>query len=192
MGSMKKDESNFLTGQLLIAMPDMSDPRFTQSVIFICEHNEEGAMGLVINKKLGEVTLKELLTQVGKPPVDVEGAINIHFGGPVETEKGFMLHSTDTTFDNSLLFNNNIALTATTDILRHMAHGEGPAHSVFVLGYAGWEPDQLEDELKSNAWLTTDADADLLFRTNNDDKWKKALAKLGITPEALASIAGNA
>jgi putative transcriptional regulator len=179
-----------LTGQLLIAMPQMEDPRFSRSVVFMCAHNAEGAMGLVVNKTVEQPSLAELLKQLG---IEGDGfsRARVHFGGPVEAARGFVLHSTDYTEEATLIVG-EVGLTATMDILRAIARGEGPRRRFFALGYAGWGPGQLDAEIQANGWLTVPSDNALLFDDGNDDKWRRAIAKLGVDPFALSGDAGHA
>ncbi len=189
---MTEDEESYLTGQLLIAMPTMQDPRFARSVVYLCAHSEEAAMGLVINRLVGSMTFPDLLTQLG---IDASGAdeqIRVHFGGPVETGRGFVLHSTDYLHEGSLQVGGGVALTATIEILRDMAKGQGPQHSLLALGYAGWGPGQLDSEIQANGWLHVEADRDLLFGGNLDDKWEQAINKLGFDLTMLSGDAGHA
>lgn len=180
-----------LAGQLLIAMPQMEDPRFSRSVVFMCAHNAEGAMGLVINKTVEEPSMEELVRQFGIEGPGFKRA-PVHFGGPVEAGRGFVLHSTDYTEDATLVVGGGIGLTATLDILRAIGRGEGPLRKFFALGYAGWAPGQLDAEIQANGWLTVASDEALLFDGGNDDKWRRAIAKLGVDPFALSAEAGHA
>lgn len=190
------DESDegYLAGQILIAMPSMSDPRFARTVIYLCAHNSEGAMGLVLNKLIGSITFKDLLEElkVDERPDDGDSAPAIHFGGPVETGRGFVLHSADYVGPDSMPLSGAFALTATVDILKAIAAGSGPQHRLLALGYAGWGPGQLDGELQENAWLSVDADPDLVFSDELDEKWDRALAKLGIEASLLSTDAGHA
>jgi putative transcriptional regulator len=180
-----------LSGQLLIAMPQMQDPRFTRSVIFMCAHSAEGAMGLVVNKIVEQPSIHELLRQLGIAPDGFVGA-HVHFGGPVEQGRGFVLHSADYTEEATLVVGGRVGLTATTDILRAIGRGTGPRRSLFALGYAGWGPGQLDAEIQANGWLHADADDDLIFDHGTDDKWRRAIGKIGVDPAALSGDAGHA
>jgi putative transcriptional regulator len=180
-----------LAGQLLIAMPQMQDHRFVRSVIFLCAHNEEGAMGLVINKLIDSVTLPELLDKLGIPAAGLAGASRVHAGGPVEEGRGFVLHSDDYVEENTLVVG-QMALTATLDILRAIGRGKGPRKSLLALGYAGWGPGQLDAEMQENGWLHVPADEAIVFDGEIADKWQRALAKLGIDPLSLSGDAGHA
>src|SRR5262249_44440078 len=182
-----------LTGQLLIAMPQMMDPRFARSVVYVCAHSgDEGAMGLVVNKVLPSVTMDELLSHLKLEPSQLNRARPVHFGGPVEPGRGVVLHSLDYREQATLSIGDEFAVTATLDILRAIGKGEGPRQNLLALGYAGWAPGQLDAELQANGWLCVDADADLMFDDDVDTKWQRAIAKIGIDLTALSSDAGHA
>ena len=182
----------YLTGHLLIAMPQMQDPRFARSVVYMCAHTEDGAMGLVVNKLVENVTFPDLLEQLNIETGKIEQEIRIHFGGPVETGRGFVLHSADYVQDATLVVDQHLALTATVDILKSIAEGGGPNHSLLALGYAGWAPGQLELEIQANGWLSVAADPELVFGAGLDDKWGAAMAKIGIDHSKLSGSAGHA
>lgn len=193
MASSKQQQNDsYLAGQLLIAMPGMRDPRFSRSVVYMCAHNADGAMGLVINRVLETLTFPELLSQLGIDSARVAAPISVHFGGPVETGRGFVLHSADYVHEGTLVVDENMALTATVDILRAIAAGEGPRRHLLALGYAGWGPGQLDTEILANGWLHVDADETLVFDEDLDSKWTRAMAKIGIDPRMLADVAGHA
>ena len=182
-----------LTGKLLIAMPGMADPRFEHSVVFMCAHSDEGAMGLLINKPTGDLQMKELLEQLSITPGPELRDVAVHFGGPVEHGRGFVLHdygyhSSISTLD----VNEDFAMTATLDILEDLAEGRGPSRVIMALGYAGWGPGQLEAEIAQNGWLTCDAGHGLVFDTPDPDKWEAALNVLGVSALALSADAGRA
>jgi len=185
---------SFLEGKLLIALPGMSDERFAQTVIYMCAHSSKGAMGIVINKPIPGLSFPELMKQLQietKPTVT--GDFPILYGGPVETGRGFVLHSGDyESSDSTLPVSEDISLTATLDILRAMAEGRGPKQALFALGYAGWAPGQVETEFQANGWLHCDADPALVFGTDPGVKWQTALARLGIGPSGLVSDMGRA
>ena len=187
-----EDAGQYLAGQLLIAMPGMQDPRFARSVIYMCAHNAEGAMGLVINQVLDLLTFPDLLEQLGIETKGLRDPINVHFGGPVESGRGFVLHSADYVKEATLVVDENIALTATVDILRAIAIGDGPTRSLLALGYAGWSPGQLDEEFKANGWLSVAPDNELVFGPKLETKWDQALAKMGIDPRMLSGDAGHA
>lgn len=192
-------KSSYLDGQLLIAMPGMGDPRFDRSVVYMCAHSESGAMGLIINKAMPMMSFGDLVAQLdiaADLEIDTlaEDLLNtpILFGGPVETTRGFVLHSADYfSGDASLPVTEHIALTATLDVLRAIARGKGPAYSLLALGYSGWAPGQLENEIQRNGWLTCAPDDTLLFAAANDEKYTLALRKLGVDPAMLSSDAGH-
>nr|WP_185961326.1 YqgE/AlgH family protein [Telmatospirillum sp. J64-1] len=189
---MHHSSTGYLAGQLLIAMPQMQDPRFTRSVVYLCAHSAEGAMGLVVNRMLDALTFPDLLEQLGIEPTPLCEQIRVHFGGPVEAGRGFVLHSTDYVQDTTLMVDNRVALTATVDVLKAIAEGRGPRHSMLALGYAGWSPGQLDTEIRENVWLNAPADEEVLFGPNLDIKWEQALGRLGIEPPMLSGEAGHA
>jgi len=182
-----------LAGQLLIAMPQMTDPRFARSVVYICAHSgDEGAMGLVVNKLVASLTMGELLTHLKLEPSQRRSAQPVHFGGPVEPGRGFVLHTPDYREDATLVVGDEFAVTATMEILRAIAKGEGPRRSLLALGYAGWAPGQLDAEIQANGWLSVPADGDLVFDDDFEAKWQRALAKLGVDLTMLSTDAGHA
>jgi putative transcriptional regulator len=190
----------YLDGRLLIAMPVMGDSRFERSVIYLCAHSAEGAMGIIVNHPAGSIDFPELLEQLGivkkgehiKLPENAE-SMKVLRGGPVDTGRGFVLHSSDFYIENATLrIDDGVCLTATVDILRAIASGSGPKHAILALGYAGWAPGQLETEIQSNGWLHCDADADLIFGDDVEDKYGRALRKIGIDPGMLSNEAGHA
>lgn len=186
-------QSTDLTGTLLIAMPGMNDPRFAQAVVLLCAHSTDGTMGLVINKPTGDLHLHHLLDQLSITSGPAARDLPVHFGGPVEHGRGFVLH--DRAYSSSistLKVNDSFAMTATLDILEDLAEGGGPDKALVALGYAGWGPGQLEAELAQNGWLTCDADTDLVFDTRDAGKWCAALDRLGISALALSAEAGRA
>jgi putative transcriptional regulator len=187
-----EDEEGYLTGQLLIAMPSIGDPRFERTVIYLCAHSADGAMGLVINKLVDEIDFDELLEQLGVDAEDPHQGMHVHFGGPVETGRGFVLHTTDYRQDSTLVVNDDVALTATIDILRSIAGGKGPRRCLFALGYAGWSAGQLDEEIQANGWLHVPADLPLIFDADVDSKWSQAIQKVGIDVSFLSSDAGHA
>ena len=186
------EQSGFLEGKMLIAMPQMTDPRFERSVLFLCAHSADGAMGLVDNKTIDPITFPDLSKQLN---IDVGGAtesISVHFGGPVESGRGFVLHSDDYVQDSTLVIDAGVALTATTDVLKAIARGGGPKRSLLALGYAGWSPGQLDAEIQANGWLHVDPDNELIFGGDLEGKWEQAIAKLGIDMTLLSGEAGHA
>lgn len=186
------DQDNYLTGRFLIAMPSMQDDRFQQTLIYMCAHGPEGAMGLVVNKPLDSISFPDLLEQLDiHVPPSGEG-IEVMFGGPVETGRGFVLHSPDYMHDATMVVDDGVALTATVDVLRAIAEGSGPRQRLLALGYAGWDSGQLDAEIKANGWLSVDADPNLLFDIDVTKKWERAMAKIGIDPLMLSDKAGHA
>lgn len=187
------DTSPYLTDQLLIAMPALDDPNFTRTVAYVCQHDADGAMALVINRRAA-FTLGDILTELN---LDAAGPdVNdtpVLLGGPVSTERGFVLHSPDArTWDSSIQPAHDLMVTTSRDILTAIAQGQAPSRCLFVLGYAGWGAGQLERELRDNAWLTAPADRTLLFDTASDRRWHAATASIGIDPLHLSSYAGRA
>jgi putative transcriptional regulator len=190
----------YLDGQMLIAMPMMGDERFTRSLIYVCAHSNEGAMGIVVNQVAGNINFPDLLVQLDVIPaadrivlpVGAE-AVKVLKGGPVETGRGFVLHSADFFIENSTLpIDEGVCLTATVDILKAIARGDGPNSAILALGYAGWAPGQLETEIQQNGWLHCAADKELIFGTDIETKYSKALQKIGIDLAMLSSQAGHA
>ncbi len=191
----RKPESgeSFLEGKLLIAMPGMPDPRFEKSVIFMCAHSAKGAMGIIVNKPIDGLSFRELMSKF-KIDVTADGTNTpILFGGPVNMGRGFVLHSSDYGSNEATLpITAEFSLTATTDILEAISQGRGPSKSVLALGYAGWGTGQIESEIMANGWLHCDADLKLVFDTDHDSKWQKAIAMLGADISGLSADAGRA
>lgn len=196
----KRRNDTFLKGQLLVAMPLMTDRRFARSVIYMCAHSDEGAMGLIINHRADHISFPDLLDRLGIISRETEDEIandilerQVHVGGPVETGRGFVLHSSDYfATDSTLPIDHDVSLTASIEILKAMASGEGPNHAMLALGYAGWSAGQLESEIQANGWLHCPADLELLFDADVENKYIRALAKIGIDPSHLVSDAGHA
>src|SRR6202047_3189977 len=195
-----KGRRGFLDGQMLIAMPAMRDERFARSLIYMCAHSSEGAMGIVINQPAPHISFRDLLVKLDVVPETDKiqlpsraGGVTVLKGGPVETERGFVLHSADFFIENSTLpIDDGICLTATIDILKAIARGDGPAGAILALGYAGWAPGQLENEITGNGWLHCAADPELIFGTDIGGKYEKAMKKIGIDLGMLSSEAGHA
>jgi len=195
-----ENSDQYLDGQMLIAMPTMEDPRFSRSVIYLCAHSSDGAMGIIINQHAPNINFAELLDQLNissdDNAIQIPPSLHkmpIHVGGPVETGRGFVLHSTDYYAEDSTLpIDEGVSLTATVDILRAMASGDGPNKALLALGYAGWEPGQLENEFQFNGWLHCPADPDILFDGDIENKYRRALEKIGIDPARLVNDAGHA
>ncbi|MGB7257216.1 MAG: YqgE/AlgH family protein [Pseudolabrys sp.] len=198
--SGKKPVRGYLDGQMLIAMPAMADDRFSRAVIYVCAHSTEGAMGIIVNHPAANISFSELLVQLEViPAVDrIElpmraETVTVLKGGPVETGRGFVLHSADFFIENSTLpIDEGICLTATLDILKAIARGNGPASAILALGYAGWAPGQLENEIQENGWLHCPADPELIFGADVAGKYDKALRKIGIDLGMLSSDSGHA
>ena len=196
----KNSARGYLDGQMLIAAPAMQDERFSKSVIYICAHSSEGAMGIVVNQPAANISFPDLLVKLDViPAADLiqlpgrAGGVKVLKGGPVETERGFVLHSADFFIENSTLpIDDGICLTATLDILKAIARGSGPASALLALGYAGWAPGQLETEIHTNGWLHCSADSDLIFGTDIEAKYDRALKKIGVSPGMLSSDVGHA
>ena len=186
------DNLGYLTGQLLIAMPNMQDPRFERSVIYLCVHNSDGAMGLVINQLADELNFPDLLEQLGIESAGDAAGVPIHVGGPVESGRGFVLHTNDYAQGSTIQVNDSVSLTATVDILKDIAEGHGPRQALLALGYAGWGAGQLDGEIQQNSWLNVNADESLLFGDRPNSKWEESLAKLGIDLSLLSGEAGHA
>ncbi|MBU8538406.1 YqgE/AlgH family protein [Roseomonas tokyonensis] len=190
--SADKQTDGYLAGQLLVAMPSMSDPRFARSVICLCAHSPDGAMGIVLNQPLESLTFDELLGQLKLDPVPPARRIRLTQGGPVEGGRGFVLHTADWETEGSLKVMDGLALTASVEILKAIAEGGGPRQGVLALGYAGWGPGQLDEEIQRNAWLSVPADEALLFAEEPEQLWRQALAKLRVDPSLLSGHAGHA
>lgn len=190
----------YLDGQLLIAMSGMSDERFSRSVIYVCAHSADGAMGIVLNKAASDLNMPDLLVQldiIQRPDAirlrDRVGQMPVLVGGPVEASRGFVLHSPDFFIDESTLpIDDDVCLTATVEILRAIAKGEGPESAVLALGYAGWSAGQLESEIQANGWLNCPADPGIIFDASLDAKYDRALRTLGVEPAMLSGVAGHA
>jgi putative transcriptional regulator len=193
-------EKGYLDGQVLIAMPGMDDPRFSRSVVYVCAHSADGAMGIMINQIAPQISIYDLLVQLDVipdgPAIRLPGSVSrmqVHRGGPVETGRGFVLHSSDYFIANATLpIDENVSLTATLEILKAMAAGQGPQNALLALGYAGWEAGQLDREMQMNGWLHFPAPPELIFDPYTAGKYDRALALLGIEPSRLSTQAGHA
>lgn len=192
MTETTENTESYLTGHLLIAMPAMEDPRFTQSVILLCAHTNEGAMGIVLNRPLAKPTFEALLNQLDVEPTPPARQIRLCQGGPVDHGRGFVLHTNDWTGDGSLRVDDKLALTASLDVLQEIAQGGGPKEGLLALGYASWGPGQLDQEMQDNVWLSAPAPVPLLFDADYDTKWRRALGILRIDPLLLSAAAGHA
>jgi len=192
MAQARAPSDPWLTGQLLIAMPAIADPRFAHSVIYVCAHTPQGAMGLVLNRPIQRPSFDDLLRQLEVAPAPPARRIRIYAGGPVDNGRGFVLHTADWTGEGSLRVSAEVALTASLDVLKAIAEGGGPREGIMALGYAGWGPGQLDAEMQQNAWLSVPADETIVFDGDHDTKWRRALAKLHIDPLLLSDTAGHA
>ncbi len=196
----KRQRGSYLDGNLLIAMPSMGDPRFARAVIYLCAHSADGAMGIIINQRAPNISFTELLEQLNIAPTQDRIRLKsgmrgmaVHLGGPVETGRGFVLHSSDYfKADSTLPIDESVCLTATIDILRDIAKGTGPDKALLALGYAGWAPGQLENEIQSNGWLHCSADPELIFDSEIDNKYRRAMDLIGIDPIRLVNDSGHA
>lgn len=189
---MDKKDDGILKNHLLIAMPSLTEGSFAKSVVYVCAHGPSGAMGIVVNQPLPQVRFEDLTEQLQIPESEIKVTPPIHYGGPVEKGRGFVLHSLDFFREDSVKLNDKIAMTGTIDVLRAITEGNGPAKSIFALGYAGWDAGQLERELQQNAWLVMPADEELLFHTALPNKWARAMEKMGINPARLSTESGRA
>lgn len=187
------ETASHFTGRMLVAMPNMGDPRFERAVIYLCAHSEEGAMGLVVNQAADNVSFPAVVEQLG-----IDGGMAagddtpVHVGGPVETSRGFVLHSPDYVQTSTLVIDDKFALTATVDVLKAIAGGRGPHRKVLALGYTGWGAGQLDAEIQANGWLLAPADTEIIFDRDNETKWERAMSKIGVKPGLLSSVAGHA
>ena len=187
------DQPGFLTGQLLLAMPHLTDPPFSHAVIFICAHTDKGAIGIVVNQPLDHPQFADLLRQLEVGPVPPLQTIQLCSGGPVEHRRGFVLHTADWSAEGTLAIDGRVALTASLDILKAIAAGEGPREALLALGYAGWGPGQLDAEIQSNAWLSVPVeDLDIVLGHDFEAKWHRGMAFLRVNPSLLSETAGHA
>lgn len=182
----------YLDGQLLLAMPGMADQRFDRSVIFLCNHDATGAMGIVINQPLASMKLSDMFDQLDIPPQDQVHDDIVYCGGPVEPGRGFVLHTADYSQESTMIVSQKLAVTATTDVLHAIAKGEGPENYLIALGYAGWGKGQLDKEIQENSWMISPADTGLIFQTEAEQAWPRAMAMLGIDISMLSTSSGHA
>lgn len=190
---MNTDDSTNLTGKILIALPGMDDPRFEKSVVYLCSHSSDETMGLIVNKPAPGVDLDHLLKTLKIEGEQASSDIRVQFGGPVEQARGFVLHSNDySTKDGTLTVDADFSMTANTEVLEAIAQGAGPKDAILMLGYSGWGPGQLENEIAMNGWLVADASPDVVFRPENPAKWTSALKTLGVDPLVLSATGGRA
>ncbi len=169
------EESQYLTGQLLVATPEMRDPRFAKSVIYMVSHNKDGAMGVVVNRPLATGPISDIFKRLGLDTEGASGKITLHYGGPVQPGQGFVLHSNDYVREDSIVVRNGLALSGDVEVLRAISRGKGPRRSLLLLGYAGWAPGQLEAEIKANDWFTIPAEEILIFDEDAGTKWDRAM-----------------
>ena len=187
------DDSRGLAGRLLIATPVIGDSRFERAVILMCAHSPEHAMGIIVNRPIEALRLPELLDQLGVTKEENAPDRQVLNGGPVDVDRGFVVHTDDYACEEATLpVSEGLALTATRDVLEAMASPSGPREAVLALGYAGWGPGQLESEIQANAWLIAEADNEIVFSEDADEKWAAALARIGVTPAKLSSLSGQA
>lgn len=191
---MTKDNANdnHLAGMLLVAMPGMADPRFARSVVYLCAHSSEGAMGIIVNQLAPNIAFETIIEQLGIEPTPEAAKLKVHVGGPVESSRGFVLHSADYVHENTLRIDEGFALTATIDVLKAIAEGAGPKRKVFALGYAGWAPGQLDAEIQKNGWLIAPSNHSIVFELDDAEKWAGALKTIGVDPSLLSTTAGHA
>ena len=193
IGNRAEAGESFLQGKLLIAMPGMPDPRFERSVIFMCAHSADGAMGIIVNKPIENLAFRDLMHTLDIRVTSNMPGGPVLYGGPMSTKRGYVLHSAEYAAGESTLpVTDDVALTGTVDILRAIAEGRGPAQSLFALGYASWGPGQVEDEIQSNGWLHCDVDRAIIFDVDLEQRWMRAFQKLGIDITSLSSDAGRA
>ena len=181
-----------LTGKLLISMPSLEDDRFYKTVIYMCAHSSEGAMGIIINKKIDYDLYPDLLEQLGIDKPLGNKKLYIRYGGPIESSRGFVLHSDEVIQKETLTIEKGVALTSTSEFFDDLSKGNGPKNSILALGYAGWAPGQIEKEILSNSWVTLSADLTFLFDEEVNNKWNKAYKLLGVDPNKLSNYSGRA
>lgn len=193
---MSKNTATNLTGKVLLAMPSMTDQRFARSVIFMCAHDENGAMGLVINAPHPALEFENILEQLEIEEDNIcdeaQNSVHIMEGGPVDSVRGYLLHSSDFSHEDTMRIDDQFSVTGTIDALKEVAYGNGPKDKIFMLGHASWHAGQLETELGSNSWLVAQASAELIFNTPHNDKWMDAMNGLGINPAMISSVSGRA
>ena len=190
---MSKIDKGYLEGQLLVATPNVMGGGFKQSVILICAHSEEGAMGLIINQTLPDVDYGDLLNQFDLPKHIINSSLSVNYGGPVETNRGFVIYRhEDKYLDEAMITIGDMAISGSVELLTQIAQGKGPKERILALGYAGWSSNQLEDEIEDNSWISVPVDSDLVFDKNNDSKWHRASFGNGIDLSKLSTVAGHA
>jgi putative transcriptional regulator len=184
-------DKNYLSNQFLVAMPGLEDSNFSHSVTLLCEHSDKGALGLVVNRPT-DLRLSEMLEQMGLEHGELAADPSVYWGGPVQPERGFVVHAGPGKWDSTLQLDDDLYITTSRDVLGAIGRGNGPAQFFVALGYAGWGEGQLETEIKSNSWLNTPVDSAILFRTPVADRWAAATRLLGVEVSHLASVAGHA
>ncbi len=186
------EPQGYMTGKLLVAMPYIYDARFSQAVIYVCGHDEQGAIGIITNKVFPSLAFSELLEQLSIPMNEKVQSTTLFYGGPSELTRGFVLHSPDFQVDSSVAIDENFAITSTLEILRAIAAGRGPVNSIVSLGYNGWSPGQLEREIQENVWMVVESDPNLVFNAPIDDKWRLSMERIGVDPAILSIESGHA
>ena len=192
MDNMTEKEKYYLTGKCLVSMPNIQDERFEKALVYICSHTQYGAMGFVVNKKIKEFSFNDLATQLPITLAQPLVPIDLHQGGPMDKVRGFVLHSADYQKSDTIIIDEQIAISSSLDVLTDIAFGLGPQDNLIALGYASWAPDQLEEEIKNNTWLVAPASPELVFRTKDEEKWQKAFETIGIDVCRLSDCAGRA
>lgn len=188
-----KNKAPSLAGKLLVAMPSIDDENFRNATIFMCAHDEKGAMGLIVNDQMPNIDFEQLLIKLKIDHGDGRTVkMPVLRGGPLDSSRGFVLHSKDFNRKDTIDVNDKYSVTGTMDALKAIAEGSGPDDAIFMLGYSGWEPGQLEEELKENSWIIVDPDDEIIFNTTPDKVWRKALSKIGVNPDMISSTTGNA
>lgn len=188
----KKIESSPLIGKFLVSLPKINDPRFNHCVVLLCGHDQHGAMGIIVNKHLESLSLAELLLQLDIIPTKIKSTIKVHYGGPVELGRGFIIHTEDYMHKTSLKIADDIVLTSNIEVLHKIGNGTGPARYMLALGYTGWSAGQLEDEIKNDGWIQVDVDLDILYSNDVSKKWQQTMAKIGVDPDMLFYEGGHA
>ncbi len=190
---MSKKDKGYLEGQMLVATPNVMGGGFKQSVILMCAHSEEGAMGIIVNQTLPDVDYADLFNQFDLPKDNIDSSLSVNYGGPVEVNRGFVIYRHEDEFlDEAMITMGDMAISGSIDLLKKIAEGKGPKERILALGYAGWSPNQLEDEIEDNSWISVPVDSDLIFDTNNDSKWHRVSFGNGIDLTKLSTVAGHA
>lgn len=190
---MDKNEKGYLEGQLLVATPNVMGGSFKQSVILMCAHSDEGAMGIIVNQSLPEVNYADLLEQFNLPKHKIDSSVSVNYGGPVEVNRGFVIYRHEDRFlDEAMITMGDVAISGSMGLLQKIAEGTGPKQRIITLGYAGWSPNQLEEEIEDNSWISVPVNSDLVFDKNNDRKWHRASFGNGIDLSKLSTVAGHA